>query len=70
MPHFKDGTKAKVGDRVHGASYNRGGIEEDGVLVQITTDSEVCNCRVWFPAREGKDEGADYGEIRAYSLIV
>jgi hypothetical protein len=70
MPHFKDGTKAKIGDQVRGKSYNRGGIEEDGILVQITTESEVCNCRVWFPARMGAIEGTDFGEVRAFSLIV
>ena len=48
MPHYKDGTEAKVGDLIKGVGYN---IKDQGqkpkvivgTLVRITPNSESCN---------------------------
>ncbi len=77
MPHYADGTLARVGDRVRGASYNRGGFVEDGVIVKITDGtSETCNLLVGFggyhQTADGKFMGPaiDYGEARAFKKIT
>jgi hypothetical protein len=48
MPHYKDGTEAKVGDLIKGTGYN---IKDangqpaviSGTLIQITPNSDSCN---------------------------
>ena len=42
MPHYKDGTRAEVGDLVKGKSYN---IDHEvvGTVVQITEGTDSCN---------------------------
>jgi len=48
MPHYKDGTEAKVGDLIKGTGYN---IKDDsgkpavivGTLIQITPKTDSCN---------------------------
>ena len=45
MPHYKDGTEAKIGDVVKGRGYNVKH-EITGVLVGITPGSETCNVKV------------------------
>lgn len=51
MPHYKDGTEAKVGDLVKGFGYN---VKHEivGKVVQLTANSETCNIAV---AHVGKD---------------
>ena len=44
MPHYIDGTEAKLGDVVRGVSYNTKGKEVVGTIVQITPGSDTCNC--------------------------
>lgn len=53
MPHYKDGTEAKVGDFVRGATYNikdsKGEPREIcGTLISITPGQDACNCMVAF----------------------
>jgi|ERR1035437_786028 hypothetical protein len=47
MPHYADGTEAKVGDQVIGKLYNTDGIKA-GVIVSITPGQESCNAMVQF----------------------
>jgi len=47
MPHYADGTEAKVGDQVTGKLYNSEGIKA-GVIISITPDQESCNAQVQF----------------------
>jgi hypothetical protein len=48
MPHYADGTPAEVGDKVKGIPYNTKGKEVVGTLIQITEDTDSCNCIVAF----------------------
>ncbi len=48
MPHYRDGTEAKVGDLVRGVSYNREKRQIVGTIIQITPGVETCNCMVAF----------------------
>lgn len=45
MPHYKDGTEAKVGDVVKGKGYN---IPHEiiGTVVSIQPNADACNLRV------------------------
>lgn len=45
MPHYKDGTKANVGDLVVGSTYNDPGTML-GILIKITSEGTTCNCVV------------------------
>lgn len=47
MPHYKDGTEAKVGDQVTGKLYNTTGIRA-GTVVSITPGSDSCNAQVAY----------------------
>lgn len=47
MPHYKDGTEAKVGDQVVGQLYNTPGVRA-GTIVSITPGQESCNAMVGF----------------------
>lgn len=47
MPHYADGTPAKLGDLVKGKPYNTPH-EVTGVVVGIIPDTESCNVRVAF----------------------
>jgi len=47
MPHYKDGTEAKVGDIVRGKPYNTPH-EIVGEIISITPGVESCNCVVAF----------------------
>ncbi len=72
MPHYKDGVMAKVGDIVRGATYNRGGKVEDGIIAEITSTADTCNCRVAFLTMgEGGPSSVefDHAEIRALEKI-
>lgn len=76
MPHYKDGTAAKVGDVIKGKPYNTPH-EVVGVVVGITPDSESCNLRVAFTTRGGGDnldapypvQRIDYGETKAFEKV-
>jgi len=48
MPHYKDGTAAKEGDTVRGIPYNTGGKEVVGIITNINSGAETCNCLVIF----------------------
>lgn len=47
MPHYKDGTEAKIGDQVFGKLYNTEGVRA-GTIISITPDSESCNAMVQY----------------------
>lgn len=48
MPHYKDGSEAKVGDQVVGTLYNSGSEPKAGVIISITPGAESCNAMVQF----------------------
>lgn len=48
MPHYKDGSEAKVGDQVIGKLYNSGPEPKAGVIISITPGAESCNAMVQF----------------------
>lgn len=48
MPHYKDGSEAKVGDQVVGKLYNSGPEPKAGVIISITPGAESCNAMVQF----------------------
>lgn len=64
MPHYKDGTEAKVGDLVKGVTYNRGGKVIVGELIQIAPATESCNCIVVM-AERSKVPGSDNPDMAA-----
>lgn len=47
MPHYADGTEAKVGDQVVGKLYNTPG-KRAGTIISITPGVESCNAMVGF----------------------
>lgn len=47
MPHYKDGTEARVGDQVAGKLYNTPGVRA-GTIISITPGVESCNAMVGF----------------------
>lgn len=47
MPHYQDGTEAKVGDQVFGKLYNTEGMRA-GTIISITPGVESCNAMVGF----------------------
>lgn len=47
MPHYADGTEAKVGDQVTGHLFNTPGVVA-GVIISITPGAESCNAMVQF----------------------
>lgn len=59
MPHYRDGTEAKIGDVARGKPYNTEH-EVTGVVVGITPDSDACNLRIAFakPASKVQLTGA------------
>lgn len=58
MPHYKDGTEAKVGDQVIGRLYNSGPEPKAGVIVSITPGAESCNAMVQFAEAVKREPGA------------
>jgi len=57
MPHYKDGSEAKVGDHVVGKLYNSGPEPKAGVIISITPGTESCNAQVQFcEAKPVEDE--------------
>lgn len=52
MPHYKDGTEAKVGDLVKGTTYNRNDRVIVGTVMEVVPDSEAYNLRVAFVSLE------------------
>ena len=47
MPHYKDGTEAKIGDHVVGKLYNTAGVRA-GTIVSITPGVDSCNAMVGY----------------------
>jgi hypothetical protein len=47
MPHYKDGSEAKIGDQVYGKLYNTEGLRA-GTILSITPGVESCNALVGF----------------------
>lgn len=47
MPHYKDGTEARIGDQVTGKLYNSPGIRS-GTIISITPGADSCNAQVAF----------------------
>lgn len=61
MPHYKDGTEAKVGDHVRGKPYNTPH-EVAAVVVSISPGAESCNMIVAFLApQEQSGSGMSHG---------
>ena len=78
MPHYKDGTEAKLMDVVKGKPYNTPH-EIVGVVVGITPGADSCNLRVMFTtAATTGGEGDpkipmqryDYGETKSFEKIA
>ena len=55
MPHYKDGTEAKVGDHVTGHLFNSGPGLKAGTIISITPGSESCNAMVQFTEATSTD---------------
>jgi hypothetical protein len=75
MPHYIDGTEAKVGDIARGKPYNTP-YEVVGVITGITPDADSCNLRIAFTAFADNGQDApvvvaqiDYGETKAFELV-
>lgn len=64
IPHYSDGTEAKVGDLVVGTTYNQSETLE-GTIVSITPGSEACNAIVQFLPTHGGPDLKVYPEGRA-----
>jgi len=47
MPHYADGTPAKVGDQVFGQFFNTPGVRA-GTIISITPGHEQCNAMIQF----------------------
>lgn len=47
MPHYADGTEAKVGDQVIAPVFNSGD-SKAGVIISITPGAESCNALIQF----------------------
>lgn len=67
MPHYKDGTEAKVGDQVVGKLYNTAGIRA-GTIISITPGADSCNAQVAFV--EAVPLGAGHHTIKVPGMAV
>ncbi len=56
MPHYTDGTQAKVGDQVIGKLYNTAGARA-GTIISITPGVETCNAMVQFTEAKLMENG-------------
>jgi hypothetical protein len=73
MPHYADGSQAKVGDVVVGTTYNRSGTVI-GVVTKIV-ESESCNATVQAFARKYGDtivmtDAEDYTEVKNLAKVL
>lgn len=48
MPHYRDGTEARVGDRARGPNHGHGKPVE-GIVASITPGADSCDCRLAYP---------------------
>lgn len=48
MPHYSDGTPARIGDKVRGVPYNNNGQEVVGIVAGLVPNTDACNLRVVF----------------------
>ena len=80
MPHYADGEKAWSGDIVIGPTYNRKG-EHCGIIQEITSEGETCNCKVLIFATNTKRDGHiftqvhpggefDYAQVNALKKVM
>ena len=76
MPHYKDGSPAKVGDMVRGKPYNTPH-EVTGVVTLVTPGQESCNLKVAFAGTAQLSDGTvlvrlvdDYGETAAFEKVT
>src|SRR4051794_27523083 len=79
MPHYADGTEAKLGDRVRGTGYNlkdsaNKPLEFEGIVVGVVPNSEACNIRVAFLRAAhhhpgyGEKQGTNVPEPRSVNI--
>lgn len=61
MPHYVDGTEARVGDQVIAPVFNSGG-PKAGVIISITPGVESCNALIQFAEVRPWDESVPLGE--------
>jgi hypothetical protein len=59
MPHYADGSEAKVGDQVTGKLYNSGSEPKAGTIISITPGVESCNAMVQFTELVPLEEGVE-----------
>lgn len=64
MPHYSDGTEAKVGDQVIGQLYNTTGVRA-GTIISITPGAESCNAMVAFIEAVPIDPAPSFEQIEA-----
>jgi hypothetical protein len=69
MPHYKDGSTAKVGDLVKGKPYSMQH-EVVGEIVSIAPRRKTRNCQVAFVHRLQPDAPTFYGGPSTYSKVV
>ncbi len=68
MPHYADGTLAKVGDKVKGTTYNQPNVIE-GTIKEITSEHEACNCVVeWDDG--GPQPARDYTAVKDLEKVI
>ena len=58
MPHYADGTEAKVGDAVTGTFFNTPGVRA-GTIISITPGQEACNAQIQFAVAVEDDSHPD-----------
>jgi hypothetical protein len=73
MPHYKDGTEAKIGDVVRGKGYNVKDKDQNlrefvGTVVGITPGSTACNIQVAHVVVSPLPFGVSYSPHRVFQL--
>ena len=67
MPHYQDGTQAKIGDLVVGKTYNLHGRTIVGTVLEVIPGSDSCNLRVAFAEVDTRPDAKVDGHGIAYS---
>lgn len=73
MPHYKDGSKAKVGDVVRGKGYNIKGKDGElkeivGTVISITPGATSCNVQVAYIDVTELPEEFQYPDPQLFSI--
>lgn len=73
MPHYKDGTPAKIGDTVKGKGYNLritdGELRElVGTVVDVRPGTETCNLTVFVPEIIDLGENFQWPNTQIFAL--